>query len=146
MNIKGIFNNKEVKKYLCFGVLTTIINYSVFAIGISFFENVSVLNVNVLAFSVATVFAFFTNKMYVFKENAAYKKKIWVEFIEFVFARLFSLGFEQMGLYIGEAVIQGRQAVVCGIQVIMILKILLSFIAVLMNYFASKFLVFTKRR
>ena len=59
------FVNKETIVYLIFGILTTAVNYFVFWIFNSMFK-VPVLIANVIAFIVAVIFAFITNKIFVF--------------------------------------------------------------------------------
>ncbi len=138
--------NKEIIQYLFFGVLTTIINYSIFAIGIYFFDNNSVLIVNLLAFSVATVFAFITNKLFVFERSQTTIFETISEFFKFVLARIFALLFEQMGLFIGTHWFEVNKYFIYGFSALMILKIILSFVSVILNYLASKFIVFSTEK
>ena len=61
--------NRETLSYLLFGVLTTIVNYITF-MGVFILSNESsALVSNMVAFIVATIFAYITNKIWVFKSN-----------------------------------------------------------------------------
>lgn len=54
--------------YLVFGVLTTVVNYGVFIIGINISGTEKTLLVNLYAFIAATLFAFITNRLFVFQK------------------------------------------------------------------------------
>lgn len=87
--------NKETISYLIFGVLTTIINYAVFEI--CRFAGIHYLIGTVIAWALAVMFAYITNKLFVF-ESKSWKKEVVVkELTSFVACRiasgLFDLGF-----------------------------------------------------
>lgn len=133
---------KEMKSYLFFGVLTTIVNYSVFAFGIALVGEGEALWINMIAFICAVIFAFITNKIYVFKNKTVSFYQVLSEFGQFVFARLFSMGFEQVGLFVCIEWINVSQYSIMGLSGLMISKVVLSFVSVLLNYIASKFIIF----
>lgn len=137
--------NREIMLYLLFGVLTTIVNYGIFILGVNIAGISEALIVNLCAFVVATLFAFVTNRLFVFRKKSFYTKIIIKEMIQFFLARIFSLGVEQLGLLLAIKYLNIEQNIVGGISSIYIWKIVLSFIAVLLNYFASKYIVFRKR-
>lgn len=60
--------NREIIMYLVFGVLTTVVNYGVFIIGINISGTEKTLLVNLYAFIAATLFAFITNRLFVFQK------------------------------------------------------------------------------
>lgn len=138
--------NKEVKMYLVFGIMTTIINYSVFAIGIHYWGENHALEVNLIAFILATIFAFVTNKKYVFENNVNGIQKTALAFLQFVASRVFSMLIEQAGLYISIHWLNVSRFEVLSINGIMIAKIILSFVAVVINYFMSKWFIFRKEK
>lgn len=140
------FLTQEMKSYLFFGVLTTIVNYSVFAIGIELAGEEAALWVNMVAFICATIFAFVTNKLYVFNNKTISCKQVVVELGQFIFARLFSMGFEQVGLFVCIEWVAVSQYSIFGLSGLMIAKIVLSFISVLLNYVASKFIIFKEKK
>ena len=61
--LKG--NNKEIINYLVFGVLTTIVNYVSYFSATKIF-NINYLLANIIAWFISVVFAYVTNKFYVF--------------------------------------------------------------------------------
>ena len=92
--------NRETLSYLLFGVLTTIVNYITF-MGVFILSNESsALVSNMVAFIVATIFAYITNKIWVFKSNRWSLDILKVEIITFLSARIFSFILEQVGLFI----------------------------------------------
>ena len=131
--------------YLVFGVLTTVVNYGVFIIGINISGTEKTLLVNLYAFIAATLFAFITNRLFVFQKQLVHVKIIIEEMTQFFVARIFSLGIEQLGLLLAIKYLDAEKIAVCGISTVYIWKIVLSFLAVLLNYFASKYIVFRKR-
>ena len=60
--------NEEILNYLIFGVLTTIISIASYAIFTNIF-NISILVSNVLSWILSVLFAFITNKLFVFKSK-----------------------------------------------------------------------------
>lgn len=131
--------------YLVFGVLTTVVNYGVFIIGVNISGTEKALLVNLYAFIAATLFAFITNRLFVFQKQLVCVKIIIEEMIKFFAARILSLGIEQLGLLLAIKYLDAEKIDVCGISTVYIWKVVLSFLAVLLNYFASKYIVFRKR-
>ncbi|OON98793.1 MAG: hypothetical protein ATN35_03635 [Epulopiscium sp. Nele67-Bin004] len=113
--------------YIVFGVLTTIINVIVFfmldKIGVAYQFN------NVIAFVASVVFAFYTNKVYVFK-STSWASDVWQkEAITFFGARLGSFAVD-MGLMLALVGIVGVSAVVA--------KIITNVVVIVLNYILSK--------
>lgn len=136
----------ETFSYLFFGVLTTVVNYTIFICGLSLTNQRHVLIVNLAAFVGATLFAYFTNKVFVFHSMVWKVKQIFSQLSKFAGARIFSLCIEQLGLYIAIEVFYVERYSICSLNGLAISKVVLSFIAVLLNYFASKFIVFKKEK
>lgn len=76
--------SKELVAYFIVGVLTTIINFIVYYAMI--FVNVDYKISNTAAFIISVIFAFITNKKYVFLSDKSY----FNEFIKFSLGRLFT--------------------------------------------------------
>lgn len=92
---------------------------------------------NTIAWAAAVIFAFFTNKLFVF-ESRSFKPDILVkEFLIFVSARVLSLILEEAFLALTVKVM--------GIHEL-IAKVIISVVVVIVNYFASKFLIFKKEK
>ena len=136
----------ETFSYLFFGVLTTIVNYSIFVVGLSVMGEDAVLTVNIIAFVGATIFAYLTNKMFVFESKKWNFKHIIFEISKFTGARIFSLLVEQAGLYMASEWLRLGKYVLFSMNCLIIAKVVLSFVSVVLNYFASKFVVFKKEK
>lgn len=89
--IRGLIAaHREQLAYLVVGVITTLINYVIYALlteGLSVHYAVS----NVIAWVGAVAFSYFANGKWVYRSTA---RRGWREAGEFVLSRLFSLGLE----------------------------------------------------
>lgn len=89
--IRGLLAaHREQFAYLVVGVMTTLINYVIYALlteGLSVHYAVS----NVIAWIGAVAFSYFANGKWVYRSTA---RRGWREAGEFVLSRLFSLGLE----------------------------------------------------
>lgn len=141
--MKKLFN-RETVSYLIFGVLTTVINYVVFGLILHFFGTGSTLIANIIAFIFAVTFAFITNKVYVFKSRIWSAGVLKKEILSFLGARLFSLGIEELGLWI--CLLAGVDKLeLLSVNGMMIAKLVLSVIVVILNYIFSKFFIFKNK-
>lgn len=136
----------EQIKYLIFGVQTTIVNYLVFWLIVHFSGENYALTANAAAFVVATIFAYITNKLFVFQSRSWKGAVLLREFFGFAGARIFSFLLEEAGLLLCMEVLHAEKFVLLGISGLMIAKIALSFIAVLLNYIFSKYLIFSRKK
>lgn len=141
--IKKLLASEQIK-YLFFGVCTTAVNYGVFwaltrALGLG-----AALWANVAAFIAATAFAFLTNKAFVFAQTSWKPAVLLREAAGFAGARLFSFAIEQAGLALSLRCLPLDAVRLCGVDGVMLVKIALSFLAVLLNYVFAKFLIFRK--
>lgn len=132
MNISKKILNKETFLYLIFGILTTIVNI------VSFFLFNRLFNYklsNIIAFILAIVFAYITNKVYVFESKKEEKLEIIKEFIFFIGSRLFTFILDMllMVLFIETLFID-----------VLISKIIVNVVVIILNYILSKKLVFKK--
>ena len=87
-NIKKLIN-KEIILYLIFGVLTTIVNLIAYYL-FSNIININYLISNAIAWIISVVFAYITNKFFVFNSSYINKDVIIEEFIKFMNCRLIS--------------------------------------------------------
>lgn len=125
---------KEVILYIVFGVLTTVVNLVVFYLLTSFTsldENLS----NIIAIITCVLFAYFTNRKFVFNSTASNFKERFQEFYKFMLGRALTMIIEALGFYLLFTII--------GIQE-MISKVLISVIVIILNFFISKFFAFKK--
>lgn len=79
---------REVLMYLVFGVLTTVVNFIVYY-GL-IYAGVPYLPSNALAIVAAILFAYLTNKIFVFKSKDLKRRENIAEFLRFITARLAS--------------------------------------------------------
>lgn len=141
--IKGLITKyKELILYIVFGLGTTVVNWGSYTVLFKFvIENVAV--VNAFSWVCATLFAYITNKIWVFESKSSSVHALLKEFLMFIAARLgtgalemvlvpllVALGFDQ-----GLANIRGLYA-----------KVGVSILVVFLNYFISKLVIFRKEK
>ena len=129
---------REQISYLFYGVLTTAVDFvTYFLIADVFFKDVTFIHTpaQTVAWFVAVLFAFFTNKFIVFKSTE--KSGMLREFVAFFGARVLS-GVFQIGVFALFVDILGF------VQWDMIIKLIVSVVVVILNYVLSKFLIFKK--
>ena len=97
--IKNLFNKyKEIISYLFFGVMTTLVNFvSFWAFNKILGESLYLIS-NVIAWVISVVFAYVTNKLWVFESKSWKFRVLLKEVPEFFAARIFSLCVEESGL------------------------------------------------
>lgn len=122
---------KEQILYLIFGVLTTLLSIFIFYILNSVFF-INELVANVVAWVLCVAFAFFTNRIWVFKQNDN-DKKILYQIILFYLGRLSTLGIEEGILAIFAIWLKYDSLTV---------KIVSQVIVIVLNYIISKLIVF----
>lgn len=145
--IKNLFlKYKEIIVYLVFGVLTTAVNLISFYLLEKFNTGVSYLINNWFAWVIAVIFAYITNKLYVFNSKSFSPKLVLREAGEFLGARIFSFLVEEAGMWFFVDLLNlGLLSYdVFGFNLTgkMISKIVLAVIVVILNYFFSKFIIF----
>lgn len=140
---------KELITYVIFGGLTTLVNLASFKIFNVVLSEENYLISNVIAWFIAVIFAYVTNKLFVFESRSWKMNVIGKEIISFFAARVFSFGIEELGLWIFVDLV-GFDAYSINIFgfVIggkMIAKLVLAVIVVILNYFFSKLVIFKKK-
>lgn len=134
--LKNKLLNKETILYLIFGVITTLVDifsYLIFAklIGINY------LLANIFAWCIAVIFAFVTNKIYVFNSKNYSLKTLMDEIPSFLSARLFTLLFSLLFIYVC--------VVLLGLNDVFA-KIASNVFVVILNYILSKYIIFEKEK
>ena len=135
-NIVENFLTVEVFLYLVFGVLTTLVNIGAFAILTSLCgleENLS----NIIAITLAVLFAYFTNKGLVFNSTASSFSEKFLEFIKFMLGRLFTMIIEFAGFYLMFNML--------GIHKL-VSKTIVTIVVIILNFFISKFFAFKHKK
>lgn len=121
--------------YLVFGVLTTAVNYAVFLPCSHVFKYAAVSNA--IAWVVAVLFSFFTNKPFVFESHDWSLRVVLPEFLKFVGTRLASGLLETGILAVAVDGLHGNKVV---------WKVITNVIVVVLNYIGSKLLVFCRKK
>lgn len=128
-----INKNKELIKYLIFGILTTLVNILCFYILDKL--NIDIYINNTISWIVSVIFAFITNKLYVFESKSLDIKIIFKEGTSFLGARIFSYFVDMGTIYL----------LFDGLRINkLISKIVSNIIVIIINYIFSKF-IFKKK-
>ena len=125
----------DILSYLFFGGLTTVVNYLVYLPCynlLGFSATVS----NIIAWVVAVAFAYLTNKPFVFKSHDWSMKTVGPELAKFVGCRIGSGLLETAIIFVAVDWLQGNGN---------LWKLVTSVLVVILNYVASKLLVFRKK-
>ena len=142
---------KELIIYVVFGAATTLVNLITFkAFNMLLGEELYLVS-NVIAWFVSVVFAYITNKIWVFESRSWNTKVLVKEITSFFAARVFSFGVEELGLFVFVDLLSFDKIELTipfvGIKFggHMIAKIALAVIVVVLNYFFSKLFIFKKK-
>lgn len=149
--IKILFDKyRELIVYFIFGVLTTVVNLITFHLLNVILGAEQYLVSNIIAWIVSVVFAYVTNKIFVFESKSLNAKVLLREFSSFLSARIFSFAVEEVGLYfLVEAVgLKSYNMSAFGVNITgeLISKIILAVIVVILNYVFSKFFIFKNKK
>ena len=134
---KIIYKYKKLILYIFFGGITTLLNWGVYAVGVKM--KLGITSSNVLAWAIAVIFAFVTNKLYVFESKTLKIRIVFSEFIKFFGSRMLTGVIEIAGLPFLYYV--GVDQNLFGIDGF-IAKIMISVIVMILNYVFSQLLVF----
>lgn len=137
--IRGLVDIKQLLKkyrelisYGFWGILTTILNYGIYFIFTKSF-NINYLFSNIIAWLFAVIFAFITNKIFVFQSTLWNFSIVFNELWQFISARLFSVIIETIILYTFVNCLSFRDD---------ILKIFTNILVIIINYVLAKFVIF----
>ena len=134
--------------YIVFGILTTVVNYSVFLLWYNtLFRGKDGLYANIMAFIAAVLFAFVVNKLFVFKSKSWSFMVLKKEIPSFLATRIGSFIVEEFGIFIAEKILRLNRFEVLRIwdtviDGIVIAKLALVIVVVLLNYVFCKFFAF----
>lgn len=156
------FFTREIITYIIFGVLTTAVNLVTFYIFKKIFISIGwegvfnkllgsagwdkalellgsgtdYLDATVIAWTVAVIFAFVTNKLIVFESKSWKPAVAGKEFVGFIGARLFSLLVELVFMFVMVTLLKWNDFVA---------KLIVQVIVVILNYVFSKLLIFKNK-
>lgn len=142
-NLMRKFCNREVISYLIFGVLTTVVNITVsYALKALVHLNGNVASTMGIIASI--LFAYFTNRKWVFVSQANTAKEKWIEFGKFILGRAFTMVFEIVGVFLLNDVLHSFYGMFSDNVAYLINKVLITVIVIILNFFISKFFAFKK--
>lgn len=131
-----VLTNREIMSYLVFGVLTTVVNYIVYFACTRLFH-IDYLVSNGLAWILAVLFAFVTNRRWVFQSEAEGFSEVFVEGVRFFGGRVASLILDMAIMYVGIS-LMGLGDYDFWVKTVSQVAVIVS------NYAISKFFVFRK--
>lgn len=126
----------DILAYLVFGVLTTVVNYIVYLPCYNLLHLSAAVS-NVIAWVAAVAFAYLTNKPFVFKSYDWSARTVVPELTKFVGSRVVSGALETAIIFVTVDLLLWNGNV---------MKLVTSVLVVILNYVASKLLVFKKFR
>lgn len=124
----------DILSYLFFGGLTTLVNFLVYFPCYNYL-GLSATASNVIAWAVAVAFAYLTNKPFVFRSHDWSWKTVGPELAKFVGCRIGSGLLETAAIFLTVDILGWNGN---------IMKVILAVVVVILNYVASKLLVFKK--
>lgn len=131
--IKKLYiKNKKIILYVIFGIGTTLINLLAYAVCTRLI-NVQLLISTVIAWLISVLFAYMTNRKYVFNSNNKTIKSIIIELISFISCRLLTGAIDVAIMYVFAGLLRYND---------LIIKILSNLFVIISNYIASKFFIF----
>lgn len=137
MKIKQIISkvcNKETILYIIFGVITTAVDFAAFSL-LYYVIGANEVVANTIAWVLAVMVAFITNKLIVFENKSTDKKEIIKEIVSFALARVLSLVITDGFLVLAKAINMNM----------LLAKAIISVVVVILNYIFSKLFIFKKQ-
>ncbi len=137
--LKIYYAKKELWDYLIAGFAATVmswVTYYIFAMQIfSFMEDtIRVLLGNAVSWTITVIFAYVINRVFVFHSETKGLRAVGKEFLEFVAARLFSFGVEELIMFVFATLLHMNEVLV---------KVLIaSIVVIVLNYILSKLWIF----
>ena len=135
--LKDLLNRyKSVVAYLFFGVCSTIVNIAAYYICAHFLSLSTGLSTAV-AWIFAVIFAYITNKLWVFESKSWKRGVVIKEAASFFACRLATGAFDVVFMMVTVDVLGWND---------LLMKIISNVVVVIINYIASKFLIFRKSK
>ncbi|EHO54395.1 putative cell wall teichoic acid glycosylation protein GtcA [Lachnospiraceae bacterium oral taxon 082 str. F0431] len=126
---------KELFFYAVFGVGATVINIVSYRVLANIFGKKYFLIANIIAWILAFIFAFITNKLFVFESKSWEAQIAMKEFVGFLSARLATGILDTVLMWFFVSVISLDDT---------LSKIIINILVIIINYVASKFFIFKK--
>lgn len=133
MQFKDIYSKyKDVIPYAVFGVLTTIVNIATYYVS-AHIMRLTVMASTFIAWVLAVLFAYITNRRWVFHSEVHAISDILTEMIAFFLCRLATGAVDWACMWLFVDVIHLNDVVI---------KIVANIVVIILNYIASKLLIF----
>lgn len=129
-------NYREIAAYLIFGVLTTVVNIVVYWLA-AHPLNIGTVPSSVIAWIAAVLFAYITNRSLVFHSDASGAAGILREIVLFFGARLATGVIDWVFMYVSVDLLHYNDV---------IMKVIANVIVVILNYLASKLVIFRNKK
>lgn len=127
---------EEIIRYLIIGGLSTVVSLvSYFLLVHTIFDPQKALQLqsaNVLSWLITVTFAYFTNRIFVFRSQ---NKSSWNEVAKFGLSRLATLVVDMLIMFIFVSLLKFNDTII---------KLVGQFVVIILNYILSKFIVFKK--
>ena len=126
---------KTTIMYLIFGFLTMVISIVTFAIfiNVGFNEHTS----NILSWILAVLFAFITNKIFVFEDKEKEADVVIRQIIKFFLSRVFTLGLEEIIIFVFVTKLNYNA---------IFIKLITQIVVIVLNYVLSKKIAFNNKK
>ena len=135
--LRAVFiKHRETVMYLIFGGLTTLVNYIVYAVCCWLMPDAGTTAPNVIAWVLAVLFAYITNRNLVFGSETHGAGPVMRELAAFSGSRIFTLVLESAILWAAVDKMGMNNLVV---------KLLVNVLVIVLNYILSKLIVFRKK-
>lgn len=145
-----ILKYKELIVYVIFGGLTTVVNLVVFTLSGMVLGDERYLISNIIAWFAAVIFAYITNKLWVFESKSWDIRVLLKEIPSFFAARVLSFLIEEAGLFVFVDLLSFKDI---SLKILsfeiggeLIAKAVLAVIVVVLNYVFSKLVIFRKKK
>ena len=127
--------HREIVSYIFWGVMTTAVNYAAYFLLRNVFL-VPLVAGNAAAWTVSVLFAYFVNKLFVFRSKDWTWRVALRELWQMVASRIFSLGLETgiLWLFVEKLLLNE-----------FLVKLAANVLVVIVNYVLSKFIIFNKK-
>lgn len=126
---------EEGINYLFWGFTSFVLNILLFYL-LTNVCHIQELITNVISWIVCVIFAYFTNRMFVFKSQNKDMQSAGTEFIQFISARIGTLILEEVIIFVGITLLHGNN---------MITKLTGQVLVIVSNYILSKIWIFRKK-
>ncbi len=128
--------NKEILLYLFFGGLAFIVSVTTYIL-FNVIIGINELIANILSWVVTVLFAYITNKIWVFQAPTKYFSEFMIQLFLFFSGRIVTLVVEEIILFLFVTLLECNGIIV---------KIFAQVVVIVLNYIISKLFVFAKKK